>query len=294
MTVVWPALAGALTGAGLCLVIAGIWTAPVRIDAALARLAAPAPDLSQPAAAGGQLGRWLAARLDRPGGLVLPRADLAILGRAPEKFLADKLTAAVAGLLSFSLAGAFCVLAGIPVSPAAPVGAAVAAGVAMWWFPDWDVHAEAARRRRDFRYAWISYLQLVRLTRASGAGTTEALEYAAETGDGWAFGRIADAIAGSRRAHEPPWQGLAALGAQIGVPDVTEFAATAEIAGSEGAGMAETLAAKTASLAGQMQADARARANSRTTTMIVPLSLMGLGFVLLLAWPAFYTLLYGT
>jgi Flp pilus assembly protein TadB len=293
VTAIWPALAGAAAGAGLCMIIAGIWAAPPRIDAALARLAAPAPRPAG-ASADDQVGRWLAARLDRPGGLVLPRADLAILGRTPEKFLTSKLTASIAGLLSFSLAGAVCVLLAIPVPPAAPAGAAVAAAVVMWWFPDWDIRAEAARRRRDFRFTWISYLQLVRLARASGAGTTEALEYAAETGDGWAFNRIADAITKSRRAHEPPWAGLSALGEEIGVPDVTEFSQTAEITGSEGAGMAETLAAKTASLSSQMQADARARANSRTTTMIVPLSLLGLGFVLLLAFPAFYTLIYST
>ena len=43
-----------------------------------------------------------------------------------------------------------------------------------------------------------------------------------------------------------------------------------------------------------MLADTRARASSRTTTMIVPLTLLGMGFVLLLAWPAFYTLMYTT
>ena len=60
--------------------------------------------------------------------------------------------------------------------------------------------------------------------------------------------------------------------------------------------MAETLAAKTASLSSQMQADARARANSRTTPLIVPpvpASRTGIP-MLLLAFPAFYTLIYGT
>ena len=293
MTVIWPALAGALAGAGACLIIAGIWTAPPRIDAALARLAAPSPP---PAGrdAGQRAGRWLAARLDRPGGLVLPRADLALLGRTPEKFLAHKVAAAAAGLLSFSMAGAFCQLAGIRISWEAPAAAAVAAGAGMFFFPDWDVRAEAARRRRDFSLSWISYLQLVRLSLTAGAGINEALEYAASTGDGWAFTRIADAIARGRRAHEPPWNSLAALGEEIGIPDITELATTAEIAGSEGAGIAETLTAKTGSLRGQAHSDARASANSRTTTMIVPLSLLGLGFILLLAFPAFYTLIYGT
>ena len=80
----------------------------------------------------------------------------------------------------------------------------------------------------------------------------------------------------------------------IGVPEVSELAGTAEIAGTEGAKIAATLAARTESLRGRMLADTRARASSRTTTMIVPLTLLGMGFVLLLAWPAFYTLIYTT
>jgi len=289
-----PVAAGAAAGIGLCLVIAEIWTAPPRIDAVLARLEAPAAPPGGSRSVDALLGRWLAARLDRPGGLAIPRADLALLGRTPEKFLVHKITAAVAGLLSFALLGAFFQLAGVRISWEMPAAAAVAAGAGMFFFPDFDVRAEAARRRRDFAHAWISYLQLVRLARAAGAGTNEALEYAARIGDGWVFTRIATVVDRSRRAHEPPWEGLAAFGEEIGVPEVSEFADTAEMAGSEGARIADTLAAKTESLRGQLLASARAKANSRTTTMVVPLTLLGLGFVLLLAFPAFYTLIYGT
>jgi hypothetical protein len=289
-----PVAAGAATGIGVCLVTAAIWTAPPRIDAVLARLEAPAPPPGGTPSAEARLGRWLAARLDRPGGLALPRTDLALLGRTPEKFLVHKITAAAAGLLSFALLGAFFQVAGVRISWEVPAAAAVAAGAGMFFFPDFDVRSEAARRRRDFAHAWISYLQLVRLARAAGAGTNEALEYAARIGDGWVFARISAVVDRSRRAHEPPWDGLAAFGEEIGVPEVSELADTAEIAGSEGARIADTLAAKTESLRGQLMADARAKANARTTTMVVPLTLLGLGFVLLLAFPAFYTLIYGT
>ena len=176
----------------------------------------------------------------------------------------------------------------------APAGASLAAAACLWFAPDLDVRAEAARRRRDFTYAFISYLQLVRLARTAGAGTSEALEYAARTGYGWAFARIAAVLDTAASAHEPPWEHLAALGEDIGVPEVSELAGTAEIAGTEGAKIAATLAARTESLRGRMLADTRARASSRTTTMIVPLTLLGMGFVLLLAWPAFYTLIYTT
>jgi len=289
------AAAGACAGLGIVLIIAELRPAPPRLDAVLTRLQAAtlaAPPGRQSAEE--TLGQWLAARLSRTRLAAIPSQDLALLGRTPEKFLVHKLTAAAAGLASFALAGGFLTAAGIALPWVLPAGASVAAAAALWFAPDLDVRAEAARRRRDFTHALISYLQLVRLARAAGAGTSEALEYAARTGDGWAFGRIAAALDSARRAHEPPWDHLAALGEDIGVPEVSELAGTVQIAGNEGAKIAATLAARTESLRGRMLADARAMASSRTTTMIVPLTLLGLGFILLLAWPAFYTLIYAT
>jgi Flp pilus assembly protein TadB len=291
----WLIGAGALAGLGVFLVIAELRPAPPRLDAALARIESAGP--RRPAGRPSLetvIGAWLASRLTRPGGLAVPRADLALLGRTPEKFLVHKLAAAAAGLVSFALVSALLALDGISLPWELPAAASLAAGAGMFFFPDYDVRAEGARRRRDFTYAWISYLQMVRLARTAGAGTNEALEYAAQIGDGWAFARIAAVLEQARHAHEPPWDRLAALGAEIGVPEVSELAATAQIAGSEGTKIAATLAAKTESLRGQMLADTRARANSRTTTMIVPLTLLGLGFVLLMAFPAFYTLIFTT
>jgi Type II secretion system (T2SS), protein F len=287
--------AGAVTGLGIVLVIAGLRPAPPRLDAVLARLdAATTAAQPGPRSLESALGGWLTARLARPGGLAIPRADLALLGRSPETFLVHKLAAAAAGLVSFGLLGVFFAATGVALPWEIPAAASVAAGAGMFFFPDYDVRAEAARRRRDFAHAFVAYLQLVRLARAAGAGTTEALEYAARLGGGWPFARIAGALGDARRAHEPPWQHLAHLGDQIGVAEVSELASAAEIAGSEGAKIAATLAAKTESLRGQLLADTRAKANARTTTMIVPLTLLGLGFVLLMAFPAFYTLIFAT
>ncbi len=287
--------AGVAAGLGITLIIAGLRPAPPRLDAVLARIDAadrtplPGHRSLQPG-----MGGWLAARLARRGGLAIPRADLALLGRTPEAFVVHKLAAAAAGMVSFALLGVFFAATGIAMPWEIPAAASLAAGAGMFFFPDYDVRAEAARRRRDFSHAFVAYLQLVRLGRAAGAGTSEALEYAARIGGGWAFARIAATLAAARRAHEPPWQHLAALGSQIGVPEVSDLAAAAEIAGSEGAKIAATLAAKTESLRGQLLAVTRARANARTTTMIVPLTLLGLGFVLLMAFPAFYTLIFAT
>lgn len=293
----WLIASGAMLGLGVAFSAAGLRPAPPRLDAALTRIQGSASgEAAAPgrASAEAAIGGWLAARLAGTRLAVIPRADLALLGRSPERFLLHKLTAALAGLASFAVAGTVLSAAGTGLPWELSGFVSLAAAGALWFAPDLDLRAEAARRRRDFTHAFIAYLQLVRLARTAGAATSEALEYAARTGDGWAFERIAAVLAAAARAHEPPWQHLAGLGTQIGVPEVTELAGTAEIAGAEGTRIAATLAARTESLRGRMLADTRARANSRSTTMIVPLTLLGLGFVLLLAWPAFYTLLFTT
>jgi len=103
----WLAAAGACTGLGIVLVIAELWPAPPRLDAALARIHAPGPAPQPgPGSASDRLGRWLAARLARTRLAAIPRADLALLDRAPETFLVHKLAASAAGLSAFALAGA--------------------------------------------------------------------------------------------------------------------------------------------------------------------------------------------
>jgi Flp pilus assembly protein TadB len=293
--IAWLAAAGAVTGIGLAVVLAALRPAPPRLDAVLAYLdlsAAGTPPKRVPAVEG--IGVWLATHLARPGRLAIPRADLALLGRPAETYLTHTLAAGLAGLVSFAFAGAALSMLGAGLPWQVPAIAAIAGGVGMFFFPDADVRAEAARRRVDFHHAFIAYLQLVRLARAAGAGTNEALEHAARTGDGWPFQRIRTALEEARAAREPPWRHLAELGERIGVADLAELAAAIEVAGSEGAKIAVTLEAKTGSLRGEIAAARRAKANARSTTMIVPLSLLGLGLVVLMAYPAFANLIYGT
>ena len=296
MTGMLPAVAaGALGGCGLAVIIASVRPAPVRLDATLASLEASAAPLARGRRSlEATLGQWLAAHLARPGRLAIPRADLALMGRTPETFLVRKVAAGLAGLASFTLAAAVLALGGISLPWELPVAASLAIGVAMFFLPDADLRAEAARRRRDFRYAWCSYLQLVRMARTAGAGTNDALQTAASVGDGWVFTRIYAALDTAQGEHAPLWRGLMDLGTQIGVAEVCQFAQTIQLAGSEGTKLADTLAAAAESLREQLTTETRARANSRTTAMVVPLTLLGLGFILLMAYPPFYQLLQST
>ncbi|MBO2465037.1 type II secretion system F family protein [Actinomadura violacea] len=241
---------------------------------------------------GERLGRWLADRVARPAGtLAVPRADLALLGRPAERFMLDKLVLLVTGLVVPPVFGGLVALTGGSLPWTFPIVTGVVLAVILWLVPDWNVRSQARQRRRDFRYAFTSYLQLVVLEREAGAALNAALENPAKITDGWPFQHVHQALTRARNGQEQPWRALSRLGEEIGVRDLIDLAHTAEIAGSEGAKMHDVLVAKITSMRHEASASARAEANSRTTAMWVPTSLLMLGFVILVGFPFFSKLL---
>jgi hypothetical protein len=290
------ALAGCLAAAGLILLVRELRPAPPQLDAALARVQAVpfAPPARQDDSATIQekVGRWLAERIARPTGLLaVPRTDLAVLGRPVERFMLDKLALFVTGLAAPSLLTGLVTVAGGSLPWAFPVLVGLVLAAVLSLVPDWSVRSQARLRRRDFRYAFTSYLQLVVLERQAGAALNAALENPAKITDGWPFQRIHQALSRARQGQQQPWRALADLGAEIDVRDLTDLAHTAEIAGSEGAKMHDVLIAKIGSMRHEASAAARSEANARTTAMWVPTSLLMLGFVILIGFPFFSKLL---
>jgi Flp pilus assembly protein TadB len=166
----------------------------------------------------------------------------------------------------------------------------LALGVFMSFLPDLMTRLSAEQRRADFRHALASYVDLVSLERGAGAGPTEALEAAAEIGGGWAFNRIRDALDQARKASQPPWYGLSRLALQIGVGELGDLAEIAEVAGQDGARILDTLNARAESMRSQELAATKAQASARSTTMVLPISLLAGGFLVLLIFPDFYRL----
>jgi Flp pilus assembly protein TadB len=290
------ALAGCLGALGLILVVREVRPAPPRLDAALARIQPTALQVPSSASAavgrGDRLGRWLTERLGRPARmLAVPRTDLALLSRPAERFMLDKLALFVIGLIAPPLFAGMVTATGGSLPWTLPVVASLALGTVLSFVPDWSVRSQARQRRRDFRYAFTSYLQLVVLEREAGAALNAALEEPAKITDGWSFRRVDQALTRARHGQEQPWRALARLGEEIGVRDLIDLAHTAEIAGNEGAKMHDVLVAKITSMRHEASAGARAEANSRTTAMWVPTSLLMLGFVILVGFPFFSRLL---
>jgi len=286
----WVIVAGILGGSGIFIIAGQIVPASARLDAALARLdpgAAPDPrGAGEPAARpAGKLAQRIAAELPW---LPVPAADLALLGRDRESWVASKVCCGLLGFAFPLLFTALAAMVGAGSTWSVPVIVAVAFGAALFFAPDLVTRINATERRADFRQALTSYLDLVALERGAGAGPTEALEAAAEIGSGWAFRRISGALGAARGSGAPPWDALASLARETGIVELADIADIAEVAGHEGAKILGTLAARAASMRAQALAADRAKAGARSTTMVIPLALLGAGFLLLLIFPVVY------
>jgi hypothetical protein len=277
-------LAGSLAGLGVFAAVAQLIPSGPQLDAALARIdAAGLGELQlSPSRA---LIRQIAAAMPW---LPVPAADLALLGQDRERWFANKIICGLTGLGAIPVLTVLATMAGYRDGWAIPAVVSVLLAVALFFAPDLVTRVNAAERRTDFRHALTSYLDLVALERGAGAGPTEALEAGAQIGGGWAFARIEAALDAARKAGRPPWDGLAALAAQTGISELSDLADIAEIAGHEGARILQTLAARAESMRAEALAASKANAGSRSTTMVVPIALLGAGFLLLLVFPIVY------
>jgi Flp pilus assembly protein TadB len=285
--VTWLAIIpGALVGLGVFVLVSHLLPGRPRLDAALHRIAGTGAMAQQRV----QIPPLRAAsrRMLAVTWLRVPMEDLALLGQDPEQWLTSKIAL---GLSGFAIVPVLTVMAlsfGYRLPLTVPVIASIALGAALFFAPDLVTRVNAAEKRTDFRHALSSYLDLVSLERGSGAGPTEALEAAAQIGGGWAFARIAGALEDARMASKPPWHGLASLAELTGVVELADLAEIAEVAGHEGARILQTLTARAESMRAEALATTRAKAGSRSTTMVVPIALLASGFLVLLIFPIVY------
>lgn len=294
--------AGMLAGAGMALgallIAWGVAAHRPPLAEALDALLEPRPTTPDPtrtvAGDGWRLG--LAQRVGHflaAAGIDVRRldADLRVVGRSSEEHLVEKATAALVG---FALPPATVVLmrlggGGAPWSLAF-VGA-FALGVAGFLLPDLILGSQAAERRRDFRYALSSYLDLAHMALAAGAGVETALGYAADAGEGWPFVELRAALRRSRLARTSPWSALERLGEDLDVPELREVASSLGMAGTHGARVKGSLQARAAALRSRDLADMEGEAGAATERMALPSVLMVVGFVVFVGFPALHEIL---
>ncbi|MFM7771926.1 MAG: hypothetical protein ACKO8F_04500, partial [Acidimicrobiaceae bacterium] len=115
------------------------------------------------------------------------RADLAIVGYQASEMVSRKL--AMMLVASVSALGLIVVLSALAVNVSMTSALVILLSVAAvgFFLPDSQIRSKAKMRRQDFLHAFSSYLDLVNVLLAGGAGTETALIAAAEAGDGWSF-----------------------------------------------------------------------------------------------------------
>ncbi|MDG4790186.1 type II secretion system F family protein [Micromonospora sp. WMMD1102] len=288
-------LAGLGTGVGLWLLVVGWFPRPPRMDKAL-----DAPHgLDRAAEAGtfGWSGRWgrPAVRWLRRTGLPLTstRRDLATVDKPVDLHLAEQATATVLGLLLPPVAAGLLALGGVGSGLAVPAAASLLLGVVGFLAPELSVRSDVAKHRAAFRDALSSFLDLVVISLASGAGVDQALDDAAKVGSGPAYTELRYALTEARLARVPPWDILAALGRRVAVAELQQLAATVGLAGTEGAKVRASLRSRAIALRARQITDVEGEANAATERMALPIVALFAGFLIFLGYPAMAAVLGG-
>lgn len=232
------------------------------------------------AAAAGEVLVSLGLNLDRL------EPDLRLMDRTVHQHAAKKVTMAFFGLAMPQVGFLMTLLLGTPWSVPFTGAASLGLGVLFFFLTDMILRSEAEERREAFRHGLGSFLDLVVISLAGGAGVESALRDAAEIGEGWTFQRIRAALEGAALIGQTPWVALSSLGEELGISELVELSSTISLAGTEGARVRDSLATKAASMRDHALAEAEKEAQASTERMAAPLVLQLIGFVMLIGYPA--------
>jgi hypothetical protein len=280
-------LAGGTVGAGFALLVRELLRPQPALGPALARtapatLTMPEPELDRDE----EWGRWLLARLERLPGVRIPTTNLALLGQGPGQFMLKKTALAGLGLLCPVIATIPWIIAGVSLPFYVPASVGLLIAGLLFITPDLAVRDQAKRAREEFAHALSAYLDLVALKRAADAGPAEALEKAAEVGEGWPFLYLQGALRRARLEKIPPYEALMQLAHEYDLPVLDDVADIMRGSATDGAAVYKALRARTAALNAELLADQAAEANAASEKMTAPGALLAVLVMLLMAFPA--------
>jgi tight adherence protein C len=289
-------IAGAIAGLGLFLLMFALIPRKVPLSRRLAafdarRFTGPLPRYAsairqRDSVLSRRIGSGLVALLAEQG-WEFPslRANLALADKSLESFLATKVLLAVLGFLLGPVFLVLLTVAGIHMSFVVPVWLGLMVAIVFFLLPDLEVKQKADQRRKDFRHAVGSFLDLVTMNLAGGRGVPEALMSAGEMGGGWSMSRIRDALANARITGQTPWQALGALAEEVKVDELRDLATALSLVADDGAKIRESLTARAASLRRRQLTDLEGQAGERSQSMLVAQMVLVMGFLVFLVYP---------
>jgi tight adherence protein C len=214
------------------------------------------------------------------------RVDLACTNCTIDTLAEQCTLAALAGALLPFVAWALFVLRGVHAPLTLPVWVGVLGGIGGATIPLLALRAKATTSRRNARRMVGCFLDLVVLALAGGLGIEGALHAAAGISDSSVSVRLVRALDVARDSGHTPWEALAGLGRELGVMELVELASAVSLAGTEGARIKSTLAAKAASIRRHELAEAETDANTITDRLFIPGVLLLVGFLIFIGYPA--------
>lgn len=297
--ITWILLGGALSGAGVLMLVLILAPPAIQPAAALAELDSQRDErrLRQEARRLNPRERalpdWLdalgyrAAALLRRTGIDLGglSSDLSVLGRSLERHLVASLLLGLLGFGAPLLITALSALAGRPMG-SLPLLACLVLGAAMAALPTARLRSRAAQARRDFRHVVGSFLDLVSMSLSAGRGVPEALDAASALSDDPAMARIRDALAAARLRGETPWAAMGRLGETLRIDELRDLSAALALVAEDGAKIRESLSARATSMRRRELADAEGRAGENSESMLVAQLVIAIGFIVFLVYPA--------
>ena len=213
------------------------------------------------------------------------RADLALLEKPWEGFLASKVLLALGGLVFSAVGGAFLSAGGVAVGYGTPVWLGLLIAMFFFVLPDLTLRQEAADKRRDFRHVIGSFLDLVSMNLAGGRGVPEALVAAVSVGDGWAMARLRVTLTNARLAGYTQWEALGRLGDELDIAELRDLSSALTLVADDGAKVRSSLTARAATMRRRELADVEGAANERSQSMLVAQMLLCTGFLIFLGYP---------
>lgn len=232
-----------------------------------------------------RLGIWALGRLPVSWWGKTPTKELALLRIPVYRHYGKKVIYAITGLVIFPLLSYFLTVIGLPVPVLIPTFGSVALAIGLFIVPDIDVRTEARRARGEFARALGAYTDLVALERLGGSGSRQAMELAADVGDSWVFRRISEELQRSRWNGEAPWDALHALAVELGLPELDDLADVMRLS-QEGAQVYASLRARSSALRSAMLNDELAKANATGERLSMPMSMLGVVFMIILVAPS--------
>lgn len=219
---------------------------------------------------------------------------LRVLDRTVEQHAYEKLLAGSFGFVLPIFGGFLLAVGGVGVSAVVVLLASLAFGGAGFFYPDLPLTERVEERRRQFRHALSSYLDLVTILMAGGAGTESALEGAAEDGEGWPFVEIRGALRRASLTRSSPWEAFEELGIELGVAELQELAASVALAGAQGAKIKRSLVAKADAMRAAQSAEIETVSEKQTEKMLVPLVVMAFGVSMFVGYGAIESITSGS